>query len=110
MFVVMNRFAVVNGREGDFETSWKTRESYLKTFEGFRHFSLLRLENPAEDAATTEFISHTIWRARDDFEVWRTSEAFNRAHAQGSQAGVLAGPPHASLYEAVMEESNEAVV
>jgi len=108
MFVVMNRFAVNKGKETDFENSWKTRESYLKTFEGFRHFSLLRNENPGE--ATTEFISHTIWRARADFDAWRTSESFNRAHAQGSQAGILAGPPQASVYEAVIEESNEAIV
>jgi heme-degrading monooxygenase HmoA len=109
MFVVMNRFKIVGGRETDFENAWKTRESYLKGFEGFRHFSLLRNDFTAEDG-TTEFISHTIWRDRADFETWRNSEAFNRAHAQGSQAGILAGPPYPSLYEAVIEESNEAVV
>jgi len=109
MYVVMNRFAVNKGREADFETSWKTRESYLNGFEGFRHFSLLRNDMPSE-GPTTEYISHTIWRAKADFEAWRTSEAFNRAHAQGSMAGVLAGPPYPSLYEAVIEETSEAAV
>jgi heme-degrading monooxygenase HmoA len=109
MFIVMNRFAINAGREADFETSWKTRESYLKGFEGFQHFALLRNEYPS-DAGTVEYISHTTWRSKADFEVWRNSEAFNRAHAGGSVTGVIAGPPHASLYEAVIEETNEAVV
>jgi heme-degrading monooxygenase HmoA len=105
MFVVMNRFQINNGREAEFEDAWKQRESNLKSFEGFRRFSLLRNASPAD--GKTEFISHTMWRSRADFEVWRSSEAFTRAHANANTQGVIAGPPHASLYEAVIEEVNE---
>lgn len=102
MFIAMNRFRVRSGREADFEASWRARESYLNEVPGFVAFALLRNAIGADGA--TEFISHSSWRSRQDFETWRGSEAFRRAHAQGSLEGVLAGPPQASLYEVVLEE------
>ena len=105
MFIVMNRFQINAGREEEFETMWRGRERYLDTFDGFRSFSLLRGETSAD--GKTEYISHTVWRSRADFEVWRGSEAFQRAHGGAGSQGVMAGPPHASLYEAVIEEVNE---
>ena len=105
MFIVMNRFQINNGREEEFENAWRGRERYLDTFAGFRSFQLLR--NARSDDGTTEFISHTVWRSRADFEAWRNSDAFTRAHADAGSQGVMAGPPHASLYEAVIEEVNE---
>jgi heme-degrading monooxygenase HmoA len=108
VFIVMNRFRVNKGQEAVFEASWRNRETYLERFEGFVEFALLRNE-VASDGGTTEFISHTMWRARSDFEVWRNSEEFRQAHAQGSVAGVLAGRPQASLYETVLQQTNEAL-
>jgi heme-degrading monooxygenase HmoA len=105
MFIVMNRFQINEGHEEEFEAMWRGRERYLDTFEGFRSFALLRNETAAD--GKTEFISHTIWRSRADFEVWRNSDAFTRAHGGAATQGVIAGPPHASLYEAVIEEVNE---
>lgn len=105
MFVVMNRFQINAGREEEFEAMWRQRERYLDTFEGFRSFALLRNDSTAD--GKTEFISQTIWRSRADFEVWRNSEAFQRAHQGAGSEGVVAGPPHASLYEAVIEEVND---
>jgi heme-degrading monooxygenase HmoA len=104
MFIVMNRFQVNKGRDSDFETSWQTRERHLSEFEGFVSFSLLK--NWLAGEGTTEYISHTIWASRQDFEVWRDSDQFRQAHAGGSTAGVLAGPPAATLYQAVLEEHN----
>jgi heme-degrading monooxygenase HmoA len=105
MFIVMNRFQINNGREEEFESMWRGRERYLDGFEGFQSFQLLR--NDRADNGTTEFISHTIWRSRADFEAWRNSESFQRAHGNAGSQGVVAGPPHASLYEVVIEEVNE---
>ena len=105
MFIVMNRFQINSGREEEFEGMWRGRERHLDTFDGFRSFSLLRNEMAAD--GTVEYISHTIWRSKADFEVWRNSEAFQRAHQGAGSQGVIAGPPHASLYEAVIEEVNE---
>jgi heme-degrading monooxygenase HmoA len=104
MFIVMNRFQVNKGRDTDFEASWQTRDRHLSEFEGFVSFSLLK--NWLAGDGTIEYISHTIWASREDFEVWRNSDQFRQAHAGASTTGVLAGPPHAALYEAVLEERN----
>ena len=110
MFVVMNRFNVNAGKEDAFEAGWRGRETHLQEFEGFRAFALLRNDAGSRDGVT-EFISHTIWRSREDFDAWRSSEQFTRAHASGgSVEGILAGPPQASTYEAVLEEANAGVV
>ena len=98
----MNRFRIARGREDDFESLWRQRESQLAGVEGFREFSLLR--GPADDEATL-YASHTVWASRDAFEAWTESEAFRKAHAQArTPAGVLQGPPRLQLYEAVIEQ------
>ncbi len=107
MFIVMNRFLINSGKEADFESAWRGRERHLDEFEGFQHFSLLKNETSAD--GTIEYISHTIWATRADFETWRSSEQFTQAHAGARTEGVIAGPPHASLYEAVIEESSAKV-
>lgn len=108
MFVVMNKFKINSGKEEIFENAWKHRESHLQTFEGFKQFSLLKNET-AEDG-TTEYVSHTIWNERANFETWRDSQQFTRAHSgAGGMDGVMAGPPQVSLYEAVIVESSAQV-
>jgi heme-degrading monooxygenase HmoA len=99
MFVAMNRFQITPGREEDFERAWRERESYLQGIPGFVQFALLKSDTPGE------YISHTIWQDRDAFLAWTQSEAFVRAHRQGSLAGIVAGPPHLSTYEAVLLET-----
>jgi heme-degrading monooxygenase HmoA len=96
MFIATNNFKVNAGREADFETQWRNRESYLDTVPGFISFALLRGDNPGE------YISQTTWESRDAFLAWTRSEAFAAGHRQGSVAGVLEGPPVVKLYEAVI--------
>jgi heme-degrading monooxygenase HmoA len=99
MFVAMNRFKIAAGREADFENAWRERESYLDGVPGFVQFALLKSDTPGE------YISHTIWRDREAFLAWTQSEAFVRAHRQGSVAGIVDGPPHLSTHEAVIVET-----
>jgi heme-degrading monooxygenase HmoA len=96
MFVAMNRFSIVPGRERDFEERWATRESYLKDVPGFVGFMLLKGDNAGE------YISHSTWQDRAAFTAWTQSPAFTAGHTQGSLMGILAGPPQVSLYEAVL--------
>jgi heme-degrading monooxygenase HmoA len=104
MFIAMNRFQINAGREADFEERWRGRDSYLNEVPGFVAFSLLR--NPQQnDDNTTEYISHSTWRSREDFDAWTKSEAFTRGHAQGSVQGVIAGHPVVSLYEAILHQA-----
>ena len=99
MFVAMNRFKVMTGREQEFERVWRERRSYLQGVEGFLRFALLRGD------ASGEFISHSSWRDRESFIAWTNSEAFAAGHRQGSLAGLLEGPPQISTYEAAIVET-----
>ena len=101
MFVAMNNFKVAEGREQDFETTWRERESYLQGVDGFIEFKLLKCDVPGE------YISHSTWRDREAFVGWMTSEAFVKGHRQGSLAGVLEGPPQVKVYEALIVETPE---
>lgn len=103
MFIAMNRFKVNEGKEAAFEEMWRNRESLLDQVPGFVAFSLLK--NWIPDGGVTEYISHSTWNSRQDFENWSNSEAFTRGHAQGSVAGILAGHPEVSLYETVLEQA-----
>ena len=101
MFIAMNNFKVAQGKEEEFERTWRERESHLSGVPGFVQFSLLRGDNEGE------YISHSTWESRDDFTAWTQSEAFVAGHRQGSLAGVLQGPPQVALYEALIVETPE---
>lgn len=103
MFIAMNRFKVNEGKEHAFEEMWRNRETYLDQVPGFVAFSLLKNANTEE--GVTEYVSHSTWRSRQDFENWSNSEAFTKGHAQGSVAGILAGHPQVSLYDTVLEQA-----
>ena len=99
MFIAMNRFQVNPERSADFEDIWKTRESHLQSVPGFLQFCLLKGDLPGE------YISHSTWESRDAFTAWARSDAFRRAHADGTPDGIVVGHPKVSLYETVLEES-----
>jgi heme-degrading monooxygenase HmoA len=98
MFIAMNNFTVVKGREADFERQWRERKTYLDTVPGFVEFALLKGDSEGE------YISHTVWQDRAAFVAWTRSEAFTAGHRQGSIAGILDGHPVAKLYEAILVE------
>lgn len=101
MFIAMNRFQVVKGREAEFETLWATRDTHLEGMPGFRQFHLLRGPE-AEDH--TLYSSHTVWSCRDTFTAWTRSEAFRKAHAAaGSRRQLYLGHPQFEGFEVVLE-------
>ena len=100
MFIAMNRFQIALGREDDFISVWKNRESYLDGVPGFMNFHLLR-------GATTEthtlFASHSVWESRNAFEDWTRSESFRNAHRNaGDTKGIYLGHPQLELFESVL--------
>jgi heme-degrading monooxygenase HmoA len=100
MFIAMNRFKIAPGREGDFISVWKNRETYLDAVPGFREFHLL--EGPTTDEYTL-FASHSIWESREAFEAWTKSEAFRQAHANaGGNKDMYLGPPQLEGFEVVV--------
>ena len=99
MFIAMNRFRIVKGREADFERIWTERDSHLDGVPGFMEFDLLR--GPEADDHTL-YASHSVWRSRQAFEDWTKSEAFRKAHANaGGAKGIYLGHPMFEGFEAV---------
>ena len=102
MFIAMNRFRIAQGFEPGFETIWRDRESRLDRAPGFREFHLLK--GPSDDQGTL-YASHTVWASRADFDAWRTSEEFAKAHAQAkAPQGTYIGHPMFEGFDVVLAE------
>jgi len=100
MYIAMNRFRIALGREDDFETLWRERDSYLEGEPGFRSFHLLK---GATDDECTLYASHTIWESEADFRTWTESESFKKAHAQArAPQGTYLGHPVFEGFEAIL--------
>ena len=50
MYIAMNRFRIVLGKEDVFENIWKGRDTHLKDVSGFINFNLVKGE--ADDEST----------------------------------------------------------
>ena len=42
MFIAMNRFKIVLGKEKEFENVWKNRDTHLDGVKGFKNFNLIK--------------------------------------------------------------------
>ena len=91
MFIAMNRFRIVKGREAEFERIWKERDSHLEDVPGFEEFHLLR--GPEADDHTLRLpyglAKPAAFRGLDEV----------RGLPQGPRQcrrrqGRLSGPPH----------------
>ena len=109
MFIAMNRFKVAKGKEADFETVWRSRETYLHELEGFIEFSLLK--GPEKEEHTL-YSSHTVWASKANFSAWTTSEQFRKAHARAGNDRPLniLGHPEFEGFEVILREENRASV
>lgn len=100
MFIAMNRFKIALGKEGDFVTIWRSRETHLNEVPGFREFHLL--QGPSNEEHTL-FASHSTWDSKEAFEAWTRSEAFRKAHANaGGSKGIYLGPPQFEGFEVIL--------
>ena len=70
MFLAMNRFKIVKGREEDFERIWRERDTHLQGVDGFKEFNLMK-GNTEEDYSL--YASHSIWESREHFLNWTKS-------------------------------------
>ena len=102
VFVAMNRFKVIEGKEEAFERRWSERESKLEGMDGFLTFLLLRRDAlKAEDGYN--YSTLTVWKNRESFDAWRASSANASAHSKAGEAEpMFEGPPSPVLYEGVL--------
>ena len=100
MYIAMNRFQIVLGREKDFENIWKDRETHLDGFLGFIEFHLIK--GKIEDTHTL-YASHSTWRTQDDFIHWTKSESFRQAHKRaGEYSDIYLGHPVFEGFEVII--------
>ena len=91
MFVAMNRFKILIGKENDFEKVWKNRETHLDKVPGFQKFNLIKGKTTDE---YTLYASHSIWNSEEDFINWTKSEEFRLAQRNaGSNKHLYLGHP-----------------
>lgn len=114
-YVATNRFRVRESREAAFEKRWADRKSRLGLLEGFRFFCMMRrVDNfdgtPYED--DINYISCTVWEKEENFDAWKTGDAFKEAHGGGTVGGIASmllatamntkGKPKAAMWEAIL--------
>ena len=100
MYIAMNRFKIVSGKESVFENLWITRDSHLKDVSGFVSFNLLK---GASEEQFTLYASHSMWNSQKDFSNWTKSEAFRTAHKNaGGHSGIYIGYPVFEGFEIVI--------
>ena len=99
-FIAMNRFKIAIGRESDFEAIWKNRETHLNDVQGFQKFNLLRGDT---NENFTLYSSHSTWGSKDDFENWKNSDAFRKAHSGSrNHKGIYLAHPEFEGFEVIL--------
>jgi len=99
-YIAMNRFKIALGKESDFENIWKNRETFLDSVRGFQKFNLLK---GLTNESYTLYSSHSVWDSKSDFENWKKSDAFRKAHSGGGQhQGVYLEHPKFEGFEVIL--------
>ena len=92
MIVVMNRITVTEGREQEFEETFKNRDRAVDEAPGFIEMKVLR---PLEGRT---YVVMTRWQTRAAFQEWTESQAFISAHKKQPQ-GLAEMRPTLEIYE-----------
>ena len=91
MYLAISRLKVVSGKELEFETAWKNRETNTHGVKGFKKFNLFRGMGNKE---STLYIFHSEWNSENDFINWTKSDLFQLAYKNPtSQENLYLGPP-----------------
>ena len=100
MFIAMNRFKIIIGKEKEFEKVWKERDTHLSGVRGFKEFHLIK---GSVNQDHTLYASHSIWNSKEDFINWTKSEAFRLAHKNaGQHQDLYLGAPNFEGFEVVL--------
>ena len=70
MYIAMNRFKIVLGKEKEFEDVWKNRDTHLDDVQGFKNFNLIKGDTNKEYSL---YSSHSTWESKESFINWGKS-------------------------------------
>jgi heme-degrading monooxygenase HmoA len=100
MYIAMNRFKIVLGKENEFENVWKSRDTHLEGVKGFKDFNLIKGDTNDNFSL---YSSHSTWDSKEDFINWTKSEAFRMAHKNaGGHKSVYLDHPQFEGFEVVL--------
>ena len=100
MYIAMNRFKIVPGKEDELEKVLRERDTHLSEVLGFKEFHLVKGEKTDEFSL---YASHSIWNSKADFINWTKSEAFKLAHKNaGQHKDLYLGAPNFEGFEVVL--------
>ena len=100
MYIAMNRFKIILGRETVFEKIWKERDTYLDDVPGFKKLNLIK--GKKQDNYIL-YASHSEWNSEQDFVNWTKSDAFRQAHkGAGQHSDIYIGHPEFEGFEVII--------
>ena len=100
MYIAMNRFKIISGKEETFEKIWRSRDTHLENVPGFKKFNLIK---GSEQENYRLYASHSLWETEEDFINWTKSEAFREAHkGAGQHSDVYLGHPEFEGFEIIL--------
>ncbi len=100
MYIAMNRFKIILGRETEFEKIWKERDTHLDDVPGFKKFNLIK-GNKQDNYRL--YASHSEWNSEQDFVNWTKSDAFRQAHkGAGQHSDIYLGHPEFEGFEVII--------
>ena len=100
MYIAMNRFKIILGRETEFEKIWKKRDTHLDDVPGFKKFNLIKGKKKDNHRL---YASHSEWNSEQDFVNWTKSDAFRQAHkGAGQHSDIYLGHPEFEGFEVII--------
>ena len=100
MYIAMNKFKIIEGKEELFENIWKNRETHLENVSGFKKFHLIK---GSKKDNFTIYASHSSWNSENDFFNWTKSESFRLAHKDaGKHKNLYIGHPEFEGFQVVI--------
>ena len=100
MYIAMNRFKIILGRETKFEKIWKERDTHLDDVPGFKKFNLIKGKKKDNHRL---YASHSEWNSEQDFVNWTKSDAFRQAHkGAGQHSDIYLGHPEFEGFEVII--------
>tara|TARA_B100000767_G_scaffold17702_1_gene16276 strand:+ start:286 stop:588 length:303 start_codon:yes stop_codon:yes gene_type:complete len=100
MYIAMNRFKIILGKENIFENVWKTRDTFLDKVPDFKNFNLAKRDVKENH---TLYASLNVGDSKEAFIDWTKSESFKLAHKDAVQhRDLYLGPPDFEGFEVVL--------